>query len=342
MSRLNLEAKVGIFFLVCAAIFVYAWFWVLGFTFEKGFELTARFHSVEGLAEGAQVQIAGIKVGTVKQIRWDSESGRAVVTMEIKSDYRNSITEGSRVLLKRKGLFGDKYVVIEPEKPSARKLKTGEEIPLVHEGMDTEETIENFGLASQDLRVLAEEARKQMLDQRSLEKLSGAIENSNKFFKDAKELISANKEKINSTLADSRSAAKKIDELLDRNKDKLNRTVDQADRATGNMDKAGARFSKAADDLEVLTKDVRSGKGTLGKLVIDESLYRDANSLVRELRQLSNRVQHGPGTVSRVINDPELYYEARRAIRNMNKTAEDVSEATPVSTLAIILGSILK
>jgi hypothetical protein len=46
--------------------------------------------------------------------------------------------------------------------------------------------------------------------------------------------------------------------------------------------------------------------------------------------------------VGRLINDPELYFEARRAIRNMNKTAEDVSEATPISTLAIILGSVFR
>ena len=52
--------------------------------------------------------------------------------------------------------------------------------------------------------------------------------------------------------------------------------------------------------------------------------------------------RNGQGVTGRVINDPELYFEARRAIRNMNKTAEDVSEATPVSTLAIILGSIFR
>jgi phospholipid/cholesterol/gamma-HCH transport system substrate-binding protein len=274
-------------------------------------------------------------VGEVKKIQWDREAGKAVVIMDIKSDYRNSITEGSRVTLRRKGVLGDRYVVIEPEKPSARKLKPGEEIPIVHEGIEPEETMENFGVASQDIRVLAEESRKQMVDQKSLEKLSSVIENSNKFFADANKLVSENRERINATLKDHRDAARKLDQLLDKNKDKLNRTVDQAERASGNMD-------KAADDMEKITRDVRSGRGTLGKLVSEDSLHRDASALVNELRQLSNRIQYGPGSVSRIINDPELYYEARRAIRNMNKTAEDVSEATPVSTLATILGAVLK
>jgi phospholipid/cholesterol/gamma-HCH transport system substrate-binding protein len=63
---------------------------------------------------------------------------------------------------------------------------------------------------------------------------------------------------------------------------------------------------------------------------------------VRDIRGISSSIQSGRGAVGRLINDPELYFEARRAIRNMNKTAEDVSEATPISTLAIILGSVFK
>jgi phospholipid/cholesterol/gamma-HCH transport system substrate-binding protein len=132
------EVKVGIF-LICVATF-YAGL-VLGFRFEKGFELQARFNSVEGLPEGAQVEKAGIKVGDVKKITWERETGKALVVMDIKSDYRNSITEGSRVTLKRKGVLGDRFVVIEPDKPSARKLKSGEK--LCSRGRRPEEMIEN-------------------------------------------------------------------------------------------------------------------------------------------------------------------------------------------------------
>lgn len=317
MSKWTLETKVGLFFIVCVAIFAYSWFALLGFKYQKGFDLEARFRSVEGLVQGAQVQIAGLKVGSVKGIRFDREAGKAVVTMEIRDDYKGSITEGAKVTLRTKGLLGEKYVVIEPDKPNARKLKSGDEISLVYEPMDPNEIIENIGIASHDLQLLTAEARKQLIDEDGARKLANTVDNSNKLFRDMSDIVSKNKEKIN-------------------------RTIDQAERASAGMDKSGEKFSKLASDLESLTRDVRAGRGTLGRLVTDETLYREANSLVRDFRQLSNRIQSGPGAVSRLINDPELYYEARRAIRNMNKTAEDVSEATPVSTLAIILGSILR
>jgi phospholipid/cholesterol/gamma-HCH transport system substrate-binding protein len=126
------------------------------------------------------------------------------------------------------------------------------------------------------------------------------------------------------------------------NKNKINQTVSNFQTFSKSIDKTGGKFDKIASDLDGLTKDLRSGRGTLGKLVNDDSLYRDTQALIRDVRGISNTIQHGPGTVGRLINDPEMYFEARRAVRNMNKTAEEVSEVTPVSTLAIILGSFFR
>jgi phospholipid/cholesterol/gamma-HCH transport system substrate-binding protein len=342
MKKFTLETKVGVFVLVCLAIFAYAWFSIVGVDFDKGFELKAHFDSVEGLTKGVQVQIAGIKVGTIKDIRYDKDTGKALVTMEIKKEYEDAIPEDSRVMLRTKGLLGDKYLVIQPGRPNARKLKGGDELTRVHEPMDTEKVIETIGIASQDLKALARSAREQMIDKEGAQKTYRTIENAEKLFGDMKELVAKNKGKINSTLDGLDSTTKNLNQLVARNQKKINRTVDRFERFSGSMDKTGNKFDKVATDLERLTKDVRSGRGTLGKLIVDESLHREATSLIRDIRQLSSRIQNGPGTISRLINDPEIYFEARRAIRNMNKTAEDVSEATPVSTLAIILGSVFR
>lgn len=64
MNRFSTEAKVGLLFLACAAIAAYVYFRVLEVSFQEGFLLKAHFRSVEGLSPGAQVQIAGIRVGS--------------------------------------------------------------------------------------------------------------------------------------------------------------------------------------------------------------------------------------------------------------------------------------
>jgi phospholipid/cholesterol/gamma-HCH transport system substrate-binding protein len=321
MNRFSLEAKVGLLFLACLAIAAYVWIKVFEISFQEGFLLKAHFRSVEGLVPGAQVQIAGIKVGSVKDVLFDSERSQALVLMEIKDAYRNLIPDDSRVYIRTKGLLGDKFLVIEPGRPNARKLKPGETIRMVVEPTDTEKVFESIGVVAQDLQVLTREARRQLVDEKGSEKIARIVNNADASFSDVREILGRNKEKINKTVDNTDSATKGMNEIVTRNKDRINRTV---------------------DDLERVTKDVREGKGTIGKLVNDEALYRDTHALVRDVRGISSSIQSGRGAVGRLINDPELYFEARRAIRNMNKTAEDVSEATPISTLAIILGSVFR
>jgi len=91
MNRVSMEAKVGLFFVAAIAMFVYVWFYVLDYSVREGFILKAKFRSVEGLAAGAQVQIAGIRVGKVKDIQYDAESGKAVVTMQLNDAYHHTV-----------------------------------------------------------------------------------------------------------------------------------------------------------------------------------------------------------------------------------------------------------
>lgn len=342
MNRLTLETKVGILFLVCLAILAYTWFRVVPSEMKTGYELKAQFRSVEGLQQGSQVQVAGIKVGRVKEITFDPETGKALVTMDIRKDYENSITEGSRVMLKTKGLLGERYIVIAPGKPNQRKYKSGEEIKLVSEAPDAEKVIETIGVASQDIQVLARTAREEFVDQKGAAKVTETITDSGQFFKDMREIVSNNKQRINDTLKRLDTTSENVEELVARNREKINVTVDKIESFSRGINQTGDKLKKLASDWDSLTLEVRSGKGTLGKLITEEGLHQDARALVRDLRQVTNQVRYGQGTISRLINDPEMYYEARRAVRNMNKTAEDVSEATPVSTLAIILGSVFR
>jgi len=125
------EVRVCLFFLMVAAVAAYVWFCVLDHGAGEGFHLTARFKGVEGLIVGAPVHMAGIKIGRVKEIRFEPVNNVAVVLMQIRNQYRNSIPADSQVRLKKKGLMGDKYVVIVPGRPDAAKLKADDEIKTV-------------------------------------------------------------------------------------------------------------------------------------------------------------------------------------------------------------------
>lgn len=342
MNNFSFEAKVGLLVVVCGAIAVFTYFGVLRETVQEGFDLKVRFRSVEGLARSSQVQIAGIRVGEVKSIQLDKETGEALVTLEINQAYKNAIPEDSRAIIRTRGLLGERYVGIEPGKPNARKLEPGQEIRLVYEPTDTEKIFETVSIVAQDLQQLTQQARKQIVDQKGFQRVDSIIKNTEAISQNLREVMDANRPKLERTIDRMDRATYRLDDLIAKNDSKINETIENIREFSGNLDDAGSKFQTLASNIDGVVKDVKQGKGTLGRLATDETLYRQANYLLADLRNLTHRIQNGHGAIGRLINDPEMYYEARRAIRNMNKTAEDVSEATPISTMAIILGSVFR
>ena len=77
-----------------------------------GIALTAEFDRVDGLNQGADVKIGGVKIGSVSDLRIDPRSFQAVVTLRIRADL--SLPADSSAEISSEGLLGGKYVSIVP------------------------------------------------------------------------------------------------------------------------------------------------------------------------------------------------------------------------------------
>lgn len=100
------------------------------------FEISGIFRSVAGLNPGADVLLAGVKVGRVKYITFAGERG-VRVDMSIDRNKREKIRRDSVATIKTKGLIGDTYVGITIGSPRE---------PVVSEG-GTITTAEPFGVS---------------------------------------------------------------------------------------------------------------------------------------------------------------------------------------------------
>jgi len=78
-----------------------------------GFHVTARFDNVGDLQSGAPVNMAGVKVGRVTSVAFDSTDYKAVVTLSIDRKY-NRIPDDSWANVETAGLLGAKYVGLDP------------------------------------------------------------------------------------------------------------------------------------------------------------------------------------------------------------------------------------
>lgn len=103
--------------------------------------INAKFTSVTGLRAGADVEIAGVPVGKVSNIRLDHQSGAAVVSMQL--DPGVVVDEDTIASVKTAGLIGDKYIKLSPG-GSDVILKQGEEIVETESAIDLEELISKY------------------------------------------------------------------------------------------------------------------------------------------------------------------------------------------------------
>ena len=76
------------------------------------FRVTARFDNVGDLKTGAPVTMAGVKVGRVTTVSFDSTDYKAVVGLAIEKQY-NHIPDDSWANIETAGLLGAKYVGLD-------------------------------------------------------------------------------------------------------------------------------------------------------------------------------------------------------------------------------------
>ena len=84
------------------------------------------------------------------------------------------------------------------------------------------------------------------------------------------------------------------------------------------------RLSKLSDEIGLIVKDVRDGRGTVGRLFSDEAIYNNLNATIRETEEVMRQVRSGEGSAGRFINDPALYNNASEIAIQLRAIAEDI------------------
>ena len=143
MNRLNVELVVGLFMVVGFLCFV--WLSVklgnVSLFEEKMYSVQAQFGSISGLKEGADVEIAGVKVGKVTDIKLDGGEYEAIVDISINDNYK--LQDDSIASIRTAGVIGDKYVSITPG-GSEDYIEPGGEIEETESAVSLEELISKY------------------------------------------------------------------------------------------------------------------------------------------------------------------------------------------------------
>lgn len=143
MNKYTREVSVGIFVFICLLCVGYLTIKLgkLEIFGSDSYQVTARFSSVAGLREGADVEIAGVPVGTVDSITLDAAFGVAVVVLRIDEDVPLSLDTIASV--KTSGLIGDKYIKLTPG-GDPDTIEDGGNLTETESAVDLEELISKY------------------------------------------------------------------------------------------------------------------------------------------------------------------------------------------------------
>ncbi len=113
-----------------------------------GYSVTARFDNVGGLAVRAPVTMAGVTIGRVEGIEFDSLQFQAIVTFRIGPNY-DQIPEDSDASILTSGLLGGQYIGLNPG-GSLDVLREGSEIELTQSAIILEDLVGRYLLRAGD------------------------------------------------------------------------------------------------------------------------------------------------------------------------------------------------
>lgn len=86
------------------------------------------------------------------------------------------------------------------------------------------------------------------------------------------------------------------------------------------------RLNHSLGNLDRMMADIKAGKGTMGKLITDDEMYNRVNSVAGRVDNVLEAVQNQQGTIGKLVYDPGIHESAKRLIDNSNALLTDVRD----------------
>ena len=141
MRRSVIETIMGAVVLVVAALFLFFAYTTSNVRAIGGYQLVARFNRVDGLANGSDVRLSGIKIGSVISQQLDPKTYRAVVHIAIDNSVK--LPNDTTARIQSDGLLGNTYMVLEPG-GSEEMLPPGGQIEYTQDAVNLVDLLGRF------------------------------------------------------------------------------------------------------------------------------------------------------------------------------------------------------
>lgn len=255
------------------------------------------FSKVNGLNTGSYIYINGVKVGSIKKMQL---VGRDSVEVALAFNEGKQIPRGSVAYLESSGLLGDKAINIE-KGHSAEMVPPGGTIKGVNSGgmleafqesgaQLTNDASESFNKLNRTLTQL-----QQVVDAENRKKIDAMLSNLRQTTAELSLLMRRRREELGSSIAHANDFLGNLDTLTTQNRSRIDSALISMEQAMQNFEQVTAELDETNDRLNSILVKIDEGKGSLGMLVNDSSLYKNLDSLSARMGTFIKNVNKDPG-----------------------------------------------
>jgi phospholipid/cholesterol/gamma-HCH transport system substrate-binding protein len=309
MAKVTQAAKVGIFVLASAGLV-----FVVYRTVSRevghggGYVVHAHLKDATGLANHSRVNIAGIPIGTIQEIRL--EGGTARIDVKVNPDV--PLYENATIGKKNASLLGESVIVLTPGTEDHRKLKEGDEITIIIEQASTDQIMADVARIADRVKLVSEKLAESLGSQEGGNNMKAILQN-----------LADATDALNGTVRENRAA--------------INETLRHLDNITANGE---PQVAKILENVRQITEDVKiivaandqNGQPNNLRSTI-EHLDRSSRSLESALQHIDNvagRTDRGEGTIGRLTKDETLINEVQGVAEGVNDYIGGISRLQTV------------
>ncbi|PYQ28701.1 MAG: hypothetical protein DMF57_17320 [Acidobacteria bacterium] len=275
-------AKVGIFMLIILG--------VLGFFILRIERIhvggaatntvTAVFDNVAGLDNKSPVRVAGVRKGMVTEI--DVRNGKARVTMQIDPDVE--LHRNATIRVANLGLLGEKYVELNPGTPDQPPLPETQTL-MGSAPASIDDVTNQVSAIATDIKAITESLRGVMAGPTGQKRLEDIVDNVREITAQVRDLVAANRENVDATMSNARQITADLRVSIPKLSASIEKVADSMGGAVGenrqdlrqivdNLRKLSTDLRTTTENLNAITGQVRSGQGTVGKLLYSDEAHQ--------------------------------------------------------------------
>jgi phospholipid/cholesterol/gamma-HCH transport system substrate-binding protein len=326
-------AKVGVFMLIVLAILGYFILKIEDVQIGHGTgarKVTALFDSVAGLDNKSAVRVAGVRVGKVSNIKLRPD-GKAEVTLDIDPDV--VLHPGAVAHVANLGLLGEKYVELDPG-PSNAPVIPQEQSVVLHgtQPASMDDITNQVAAIANDVKAITASLRAATSGPAGQQRLVDIVENVRTITEQVRDLIAANRTNVDATVANARVISEslrveipRLAESIDRMATQMNDTVgenrEDVRHIVENLRTLSADLKTTSDNLNAVTAQIRSGEGTVGKLLYSNEAHDRLTAALGSVESGVNELRNTLGRATRMQLDLGLngdYYAGLPAQQDGN------------------------